>query len=84
MAQKAGVRKLVLTHIAPGEVDEAATAKSVGAIFKGEVLVGRDGLEVTAGGTARAPASPAGRTGHRPAGPLSSETDAQKPGEQAP
>lgn len=64
MAQKAGVRKLVLTHIAPGEVDEEATAKTVGAIFKGEVLVGRDGLEVTAGGssrTAEAPAEPRGR-----------------------
>ena len=47
MAQKAGVKKLVLTHIAPGEVDEEATKKAIGEIFKGEVIVGHDLLEVT-------------------------------------
>lgn len=46
MAQKSGARKIVLTHIAPGDVDEAATAKAIGEAFKGEVIVGHDLLEV--------------------------------------
>ncbi len=47
MAQKAGVKKLVLTHIGPGTIDEAATQKALGRFYSGEVVVGHDGLEVT-------------------------------------
>ena len=52
MAQKSGAKKIVLTHMAPGEVDEAATQKAIGEAFKGEVVVGSDLLEVV---PARAP-----------------------------
>jgi ribonuclease BN (tRNA processing enzyme) len=49
MAQQAGVKKLVLTHIGPGAVDEAATKQVIGQIYKGQVLVGHDLLEVVPG-----------------------------------
>lgn len=45
MAAKAGVKRLVLTHIAPGEVDEPATIAAARPIYQGEVVVGRDLLE---------------------------------------
>jgi len=46
MAVKAGVKRLVLTHISPGMVDEEATRKAIGATFKGDVIIAKDGLEV--------------------------------------
>ena len=46
MARKANVRRLVLTHIAPGEVDEPATRLALVDAVRGEVIVGRDLLEV--------------------------------------
>lgn len=58
MAAKAGVKKLVLTHIAPGEVDEEATIKAARPIYQGEVIVAHDLLEVAAAGaTAQGAAS---------------------------
>jgi ribonuclease BN (tRNA processing enzyme) len=47
MAQKANVRRLVLTHVVPGKVDEEATRLALAESFHGEVIVGRDLLEVT-------------------------------------
>lgn len=65
MAQKAGVRRLVLTHISMGEVDEEATRRAVGEIYKGEVIVGHDLLEIVPAGratsTAAAPAALVGQ-----------------------
>jgi ribonuclease BN (tRNA processing enzyme) len=49
MAQRAGVKKLVLTHIGPGTVDVEATKQAVGQIYKGEVIVSHDLLEVVPG-----------------------------------
>jgi predicted outer membrane repeat protein len=49
MAQKSGAKKLVLTHIAPGDVDEAATMQSIGETYAGQVVVGHDLLEVVPG-----------------------------------
>jgi len=49
MAQRSGAKKLALTHIAPGDVDEAATAKSIGESYSGEIVVGYDLLEVVPG-----------------------------------
>jgi ribonuclease BN (tRNA processing enzyme) len=46
MAAESGVKKLVLTHILPGAVDEQATIQAINESFKGEVIVGRDLLEV--------------------------------------
>ncbi len=47
MAQKSGAKRLVLTHIAPGEVDEQATIRAIGEGYKGEVIVAHDLLEVS-------------------------------------
>lgn len=47
MAQRSGAKKLVLVHIAPGEVDEEATRRAIAEIYKGEVIVARDLMEVT-------------------------------------
>lgn len=55
MAQKAGVGKLVLTHIVADAVDEPATIQAIGEIFRGEVVVGHDLLEVTCGDPAGMP-----------------------------
>lgn len=49
MAQKSGAKKLVLTHIAPDDVDEAATMQSIGETYAGQVIVGHDLLEVVPG-----------------------------------
>lgn len=49
MAQKAGVKKLVLTHVVAEEVDEQATITSLGETYKGQVIVGRDLLQVAPG-----------------------------------
>lgn len=47
MAAKAGVKKLVLTHIRPGEVDEKATRAALSKYYSGDVVVGYDGLKIT-------------------------------------
>ncbi|MEO5715932.1 MAG: MBL fold metallo-hydrolase, partial [Luteolibacter sp.] len=60
MAAKAGVKRLVLTHIAPGEVDEEATLKAARSIYQGEVVVARDLLEISPVVTASA--TPADKT----------------------
>lgn len=53
-------KRLVLTHIAPGEVDETATIAAARPIYQGEVIVGHDLLETTPVASAAqvAPASP--------------------------
>jgi ribonuclease BN (tRNA processing enzyme) len=51
MAEKAGAKKLVLTHIVPFEVDEESTVNSVGQVYKGQVVVSHDLLEVVPGKT---------------------------------
>jgi ribonuclease BN (tRNA processing enzyme) len=47
MAKDANVKKLVLTHLTPGEVDEVATKEALSKHFKGEVIFGHDLLEVS-------------------------------------
>jgi len=47
MASKSGAKRLVLTHIAPGTVDEEATARSINEGYKGQVIVGHDLLEIS-------------------------------------
>ncbi|MCP5119800.1 MAG: MBL fold metallo-hydrolase [bacterium] len=47
MAQKAGADRLVLTHITPGQIDEEATLQAIGKIYRGEVIIGHDLLEVS-------------------------------------
>ena len=47
MAAKAGVKKLVLTHILPGEVDEKATRAALSNYYSGDVVVAYDGLKIT-------------------------------------
>lgn len=51
MAQGSRAKKLVLTHIGPGRVDERATIEAIrevdeGKVYPGEVIVGRDLLEI--------------------------------------
>jgi ribonuclease BN (tRNA processing enzyme) len=46
MAQAAGVKRLVLTHFSPGEVDEESTAKAIRAAYPGELIFGTDLMEV--------------------------------------
>lgn len=46
MVRNAHAKKVVLTHIAPGDVDEAATIRALGESCKAEVIVGRDLLEI--------------------------------------
>ncbi|WP_459195483.1 MBL fold metallo-hydrolase [Wukongibacter baidiensis] len=46
MAQKAGVKKLVLTHIG-GNIDKEAEINEISKIYTGEVIVGEDLMEVT-------------------------------------
>ena len=49
MAIAANVKKLVLTHFPPFDVDEAATIKGLkDAGFKGEVIIGKDLMEIVA------------------------------------
>ena len=47
MAKKGGVKKLVLTHIVPGEVDKVATLAALSKYYSGEVIIVHDGLKVT-------------------------------------
>jgi ribonuclease BN (tRNA processing enzyme) len=47
MAKDANVKKLVLTHLTPGEVDEVATKEALAKQFKGEVIFGHDLIEVS-------------------------------------
>ena len=60
MAQKSGAKRLVLTHIAPGEVDEQATIRAIGEGYKGEVIVAHDLLEVSPAAAGQSPAAVAG------------------------
>jgi ribonuclease BN (tRNA processing enzyme) len=60
MARKSGAKRLVLVHIAPGEVDEQATIRAIGQNYPGEVIVGQDLLEIPAAGKTSA------RTHHAP------------------
>ena len=53
MARKSGAKRLVLTHIAPGEVDEAATIAAIKKTYSGEVIVACDLLEIPASGQPR-------------------------------
>jgi len=46
MASKAGVKKLVLTHFAPGVIDKEATSRAIRQTFKGEIVFGEDLMEV--------------------------------------
>ncbi|MCP4216626.1 MAG: MBL fold metallo-hydrolase [bacterium] len=46
MAAEAGVKKLVLTHFGPGDVDETATKTEIRKLFKGEIIFGRDLLTI--------------------------------------
>lgn len=46
MASEAGVRKLVLTHFTPGEVDEAATTAELRKGYAGEIVFATDGLKI--------------------------------------
>ncbi len=49
MSIAANVKKLVLTHFPPFDVDEAATIKGIkNAGFKGEVIIGKDLMEIVA------------------------------------
>jgi ribonuclease BN (tRNA processing enzyme) len=48
-AGKTGVRKLVLVHFGPGEVDEEATRKGISAHYKGEVIFAQDLMEFVPG-----------------------------------
>jgi ribonuclease BN (tRNA processing enzyme) len=57
MAQKADVKKLVLTHFGIGEVDEGATRERIAAYYKGEIIFGVDLLEVVPAGGAGPPDS---------------------------
>jgi ribonuclease BN (tRNA processing enzyme) len=66
MAQKAGVKTLVLTHIAATDVDEEATIKAIHEVYKGTVLVGHDLLQVAPPGAA-APAASATTPTRQPA-----------------
>jgi ribonuclease BN (tRNA processing enzyme) len=51
MAQESGAKRLVLTHIPGNNVDDEATARAIGEIYKGTVIVGRDLLETAVEGT---------------------------------
>jgi ribonuclease BN (tRNA processing enzyme) len=51
MAQEAGAKRLVLTHIPGNNADDEATARALGETYKGTVIVGRDLLETVAEGT---------------------------------
>ena len=64
MVQKSNPRRIVLTHIAPGEVDEEATVRVVSEGYKGKVVIGRDLLEVAP--DASSAASSAGGSSTRP------------------
>ena len=46
MAEKAGVKKLVLTHILPGKVDEHATCAALSRYYSGDAVIAYDGLEI--------------------------------------
>jgi ribonuclease Z len=46
LAAKAGVRKLVLTHLIPGNADETFRERA-GRTFKGEIVVGKDLMRIS-------------------------------------
>jgi ribonuclease BN (tRNA processing enzyme) len=47
MAAKANVKKMVLTHFTPGEIDVEASLREMSKIYSGEILFGEDLMEVT-------------------------------------
>jgi ribonuclease BN (tRNA processing enzyme) len=47
VAEKAQVKRLVLTHFGQGEMDEEAIAKAINAIFEGTIILGEDLMEIT-------------------------------------
>lgn len=55
MVKECGARQVVLTHIAPGEIDEPATAAVFAGQCQARIIVARDGLEVVAGQAAEGP-----------------------------
>ncbi|MFC1534134.1 right-handed parallel beta-helix repeat-containing protein [Thermodesulfobacteriota bacterium] len=46
MAQKAGVKKLVLTHFGTGDMDEDATLAKISEIYRGKVIFASDLMEI--------------------------------------
>ena len=49
MAQKSGVRKLILSHVGPNLSQESVTEKAisdVGAVFDGEVVVAKELMQI--------------------------------------
>ena len=48
MGQRSGALCMVLTHIGVPNFDEAAVRKRVGKIYKGKVILAKDGLKLTA------------------------------------
>jgi ribonuclease BN (tRNA processing enzyme) len=54
MAREAGVRRLVLNHVIPGalmpELDDEFYRREVVKEFAGEVIVGRDGMQIEVSG----------------------------------
>ena len=46
MAEKAKAKKMVLTHYGPGDIDKEATAGAIQNIYHGEIVFGRDLLEI--------------------------------------
>jgi ribonuclease BN (tRNA processing enzyme) len=46
MASESGVKKLVLTHILPGPMNEQATIQAINEIYNGKVIIAHDLLEI--------------------------------------
>jgi predicted outer membrane repeat protein len=63
MARESGAKKLLLTHIAATEVDEEATIKAIHEVYKGDVVVGADLLQIAPAGAK--PATPTTRSSSR-------------------
>ncbi|MCP4754114.1 MAG: MBL fold metallo-hydrolase [Proteobacteria bacterium] len=57
IAQEAGVKKLVLTHLVPGipldDAAEAAFTQGMEEIYTGTIITGRDGMNIAAGNQGR-------------------------------
>jgi len=47
MAEKARAKKIVLTHINPGKIDEESTIKTISERYHGKVIIARDLQEIT-------------------------------------
>jgi ribonuclease BN (tRNA processing enzyme) len=48
MAEKARVKRMVLTHFGTGEVDKDATASAIKSIYQGEIIFAEDLMEISA------------------------------------